>query len=915
MNIIEFVWITDEKTLELITANNADIDHNKIQIFNNDNKSIEIKNIQKNENISIILKDSINFKKKYYIKYWDEVKTYAFLNKDVLNKYFYHNENLGSNLNSDGSVNFKIWSPSADAITLIIYDQKDSNHEINRYQMELGDYGIWNKNLITSDIFIESYEKYFYQYEVSAHGITNLVLDPYAKTITSHSPKNKTPPKAQIVDVNALFCEFKSPPKKNSDLLKNEGEFIGYETHIRDFSIDPDLDIPNDIKGTYLGVMKNIPHLKELGITHLQFLPIQLFYTVDESIKDFQHENIESGKINYNWGYDAYHYFIPSGWYATDTENPATRLIELKKMTEELHNNSLGIIMDVVYNHTYNKDFFEDIAPGCYIRRNERGVISNGAGAGESIESRVFMVRKLIIDSLKYFVDKFHVNGFRFDLMSFTDHQTMSEIRNALGNDIILYGEGWELTDLPKEIATMKYNLPANSSISVFNDSTRDSFTGDKNVHGFVQGSFYENPKAKASIIGGIKDYPQDYDYDHHMNVMIDLYHYNSFAESPMNTINYLSIHDGPTLWDKINLTYNSEKHTKKSILKMALVMLLTSQGKVVLEGGCEIGRSKPLSPNDPNINRALTSDLVEEDNEAIYFHENSYKSPDSTNMINWSRKNKFKDIYNYLKGVIQLKKEFSAFRLEKSNSIKNGITFVSDYIPNSKNFDLHDKNRYHDWDNIEDLTIKFVNGPETQKRFITGEIHPESSENKNPNSNKYFVSFDDHGEGEITFSQNDIKNFDMTSWADDKSLNLKLVNTEGGWDYDHQFYSSFGHNRIHPNSINKANNTATINLAIKDHTAGEGDFIPTSYIAYFIDAKIENYDCIYDSFLVIHNSDESTITIKHIELNKYSIREILIDGRSAGIEPIKETDIVIDKSSVIIPGKTSTVIGLRLHL
>ncbi len=584
-------------------------------------------------------------------------------------------------------------------------------------------------------------------------------------------------------------------------------------------------------------------------------------------------------------------------------------------MVSSFHNAKIGIIMDVVYNHLYDGNILEDIAPGCYLRRNKDGSVSKSTGAGDSIESRIKMVRRLIIDSLKFYYEIIGINGFRFDLMSFLDHTTINQIRQALGEDAILYGEGWDLTDLPRAQSINKRNIPLKANIALFNDTARDSFTGNLDIRGFIQGAFWEGPKVRSAIIGGIKNYPIDYDNDSHIDVLIDQYPYHCFAQSPKNTINYISIHDGPTLWDKINLTTDSSKHSIKKYIKMSLSMLFSSQGKIVLEGGVEFGRSKPLAPNDPTIDRAHTSDLAIPVDGSYYFHENSYQSPDITNMFNWSKVEDHEDIIDFISGLTQLRMKLPCLRYDNPELIKKGLRFICENIPNSEKYTTSPTSQYKSWDEVNELTIEFLNGPPNEKLFVIGEVHGKNSQNKNPQNNPYTVQFDSYGYGKINFNKKEINNFDLNAWSDQNILNIKLVGTPGEWNYPKNAYRAQGNNSILPRAINKSNSLATIDLSIQDHIAGELEIQYNGHIAFILDnTAIEksNDDLDYKKVIVIHNANDSFIDLKIEELNQFNTQDILVDNMNAGIIPINQSSVKIVNNRVTIPGKSSTFIGLN---
>jgi pullulanase len=581
---------------------------------------------------------------------------------------------LGATLDDNG-VLFCLWSPDIKRCKVFIYDKDNSNKELNSFYMNKnGEY--WEFYLENSKMGVYSLDGYFYQYEIELqNGEKRRGLDPYAKSMAGFNPHSDDKiGKAAIVDMNSERAGEKDKSIGMGN-LKNSLELIAYEVHVRDFTINTDVEG----KGTFLGFAnynEGIEHLKKLGITHVQFLPIQNYYTVNEGDKGFR----DSGGKYYNWGYDPHNYFTLEGWLSTDEQDPYARIREFRHLVKKLHENGIGVIVDVVYNHTYGYDIFENIAPGKYYRYDKDGKISLKSGAGPSLETRNEMVRKLIVDSLKFFVDEYGVDGFRFDLMGFIDTKTMREIRKALGDNIILHGEAWNFTDLDVKEAPIKgfpEYYPLGIDLAMFNDTTRDAYAGRMENKGFVQGDYSLAPICRTGIIGNLVYFDNGGE-----ELEIDKDIYNRFAHSPNEVLQYLSIHDGFTLWDKINLSFKGSKEDKIKILKQASAMLFTSQGKIIIHGGVEIARTKPLAKDDPESNRAHTSENIIELDDTLgikHFHENTYASSDFVNMYRWNRKNDkdFKGVYEYYCGLIKMRRAIKGFRYQYAESIQKAVRFI----------------------------------------------------------------------------------------------------------------------------------------------------------------------------------------------------------------------------------------------
>ena len=400
--------------------------------------------------------------------------------------------------------------------------------------------------------------------------------------------------------------------------------------HVRDASIDENSGIKN--KGKFLGLTEagtkssdglstGLDHLKELGVTHIHLLPCFDFNSIDESKPD---------KPQYNWGYDPLNYNVPEGSYSTNPYDGVTRIREFKQLIETFHENGLRVVMDVVYNHTglTENSNFNQLVPGYYYRQTADGKFSNATGCGNEVASEREMVRKFILESVKYWVKEYHVDGFRFDLMGVMDIQTMNLISKELHQlkpDILLYGEGWTAgsSPLPDSLHALKKYAYKLNHIAVFSDDIRDGIKGsvfERKDKGFVSGKPGLEETIKFGIVASCKHPQVDYSKVNYSKA--------PYAAEPDNTITYCECHDNNTLWDKLFLSAtDATEEQRKEMQKLALSIVLTSQGIPFLHAGTEFLRSKKGV-------------------------ENSFESPDSINEIDWSLKAKNKDVFDYVKGI-----------------------------------------------------------------------------------------------------------------------------------------------------------------------------------------------------------------------------------------------------------------------
>lgn len=566
---------------------------------------------------------------------------------------------------------FRVWAPTASSVELKLID--DERSEV--LPLEKAEGGTWKIN-VSGDLSGQ-----VYNYVVRHQSMEYEVVDPYAKAVTINGSKSV------VVDLT------KTNPEGWSDIdsprLESPLDTICYEVHVRDFSISPDSGIQN--KGLYLGftepftkgpgsVYTGLSHLKELGITHVQLLPIYDYVTVDE----------KNPSSSYNWGYDPLNFNAPEGSYATDPSKPLARIKELKKLILCLRENGIRVIMDVVYNHTYftETSAFNKIVPYYYYRVDENGVYSNGSGVGNELATERKMVRKFIIDSMCYWAKEYQIKGFRIDLMAVFDIETINILRKRLDDidpTIIIYGEGWNggpslLSEERKALKGKAKNFPG---VGVFNDDFRDAIKGnvfrDENK-GFVSGAYGMEESIKCGITAAL-DHP-GVDYRR------VLYSRKPFCKQPSQSINYAAAHDNLTLFDK--LTRSNPRDDEPLIIarqKLAGAIVLLAQGIPFIHAGQEFCRTK-------------------------FGDYNSYKSGDHINQIVWANKQRYYDVFRYYKGLIELRKAHKAFRLENSEEIVKSLQFLPAHGPLVVKYLLKDHAGGDLWNKI----VVLFNGARTAK-------------------------------------------------------------------------------------------------------------------------------------------------------------------------------------------------------
>jgi pullulanase len=573
-----------------------------------------------------------------------------FMTKAQNNQYASYPEYTGGDLGlhyAPEKSSFRIWAPTATKAQLLFYNDGIAGTVTQTIEMQKGEAGTWVTS-VKKDL-----KGLFYVFRVQVDNKwLKEVPDPYAKSVGVNGKR------AMVVDLDDT--DPVDWLKDRSPVLANPTDAIIYELHVRDASISGNSGIKN--KGKFLGLTEpgtkspdgfstGLDHLKDLGVTHIHLLPFYDFYSIDEA---------KPAKLQYNWGYDPLNYNAPEGSYSTNANDGVTRIRELKELVKTFHQNGLSVVMDVVYNHTMltEDSYFNQLVPGYYYRQATDGKFSNATACGNETASERPMMRKFMLESLRYWVKEYHVDGFRFDLMGVHDIATMNLIARELRKikpDILLYGEGWTAgaSPLPDSLRALKKYAYKLDNIAVFSDDIRDGIKGSVFRHeenGFASGRPGMEESIKFGIVASVKHPQVDYTKVNYSNA--------PYANKPSSTISYAECHDNHVLWDKLAISAkNATEYERKEMHKLALSIVLTSQGISFLHAGTEFLRSKKG-------------------------HENSFNAGDSINAIDWSLKTKNKEVFEYVKSLIKMRKEHPAFRMKTAEEIVNNIHFM-DSLPN----------------------------------------------------------------------------------------------------------------------------------------------------------------------------------------------------------------------------------------
>ena len=573
-------------------------------------------------------------------------------------KYHYSGP-LGATCGERGTA-FRLWAPTAQAVELRIYREGKDAPAFSVLPMAAKEQGLWAYE--TS----ENLDGVYYDYAVRVDGKTYETADPYGTACGVNGVRSM-----------ALDLSRTDPENWEKDIAPaKQPEQIIYELHIKDFSWDTAGGFDAKDRGKYTAFTKNgttlnkegqfatgMVYLKRLGVTHIQILPMYDYGSVDEA-------KPESG---YNWGYDPVNYNVPEGSYSTDPYHAEVRVRELKEMIAALHANGFRVIMDVVYNHTYSLDspLFRT-APWYFYRQNPDGSPSNGSGCGNDVASERSMCARYILDSALYWVEQYHIDGFRFDLMGLLDTGLMETLQKELDNrygigEKLVYGEPWRAANTAAKNVTLcdKNALKKiDGKIGAFCDDTRDAVKGsvmDAQSVGFVNGGKITADILKKCVAGWAGEY--------------------GAFQTPAQTITYLSCHDDWTLWDKLVYTMDSKKDFAgcgeeiKKANRLAAAIYFSCQGRIFIHAGEEFGRTKGGIKN-------------------------SYCSSPEVNQLDWKRARENKDLVEYYRGLIALRKQLPGLQ-DKSAKAKDRILKAFDIAPNCSGILLDNSSENSKWDKL----------------------------------------------------------------------------------------------------------------------------------------------------------------------------------------------------------------------
>lgn len=641
---LEIADLVEEDIIEF--SSRKLVENIEAKVLDKDGKEYEILKLESSlagKNGRIYLKEKLDITSEYFLEISEHEKTKISMDKIFSSEkfekeYTYLKNDLGA-IYTKEKTKFRVWAPTAQEIFLNLYKEGNGENLIKTVPLKKDKKGTWigeEKGDLSG---------VYYTYTVRVGEESQEVVDIYAKAVGVNGKRG------MIIDLKSTNPEgWNEVPRPKFEGQENT---IVYEMHVRDFSIDSGSGIKN--KGKYLGMVESgsknsfgestgIDYLKNLGITHIQLLPVMDYASVDETRLD---------EVQFNWGYDPENYQVPEGSYSSNPYDGEVRIKEFKEMVMKLHENGIRVIMDVVFNHTAkaHDSNFNKLVPNYYYRKDGENFANASACGNETASERV-MMRKYIVDTVVYWAKEYKVDGFRFDLMGIHDLETMREVRKALDEidkSIVVYGEPWAAGApmIDKNQIAIKENILKLDRVGAFNDDIRDGIKGsvfNSKDRGFATGKTNQEERIKFGIVGATEHSQVNYS--------------KPWTNSPIQSVNYASAHDNLTLWDKINSSNSEDSlEDKKSMNRFSASIVFTSQGIIFFHGGEEILRSKI--------------------NEEGKFEENSYNSSDFVNSIKWNLTTENKDVLEYYKGLIEFRKDNPGLRMKTQEKVEKNIVFM----------------------------------------------------------------------------------------------------------------------------------------------------------------------------------------------------------------------------------------------
>lgn len=619
----------------------------------------------------------------YTVQYSNE-RVQSILSWQLKDKLYTYEGELGAKLHADGTADVKVWSPSADSVSVRVYDKADQNCVVaEAIEMKLLEKGVWHVTLDEKTTGLSDVTGYFYHFVISREGETVLALDPYAKSLAAWdhtNPENKVA-KAALVDLEKIGPELDYAEIEGFE--KREDAVI-YEVHVRDFTSDPFIseDLTHQF-GTFAAFIEKLDYIQSLGVTHIQLLPVMSYYVINEFKNHERLMHYASNDSNYNWGYDPQSYFALTGMYSENPTDPAKRIEEFKQLIKAIHDRGMGVTLDVVYNHTNKTHIFEDLEPNYYHFMDRDGTARESFGGGR-LGTTHKMARRILIDSIVHWIKEYKVDGFRFDMMGDHDAESIQLAYDAakeLNPAVLMIGEGWRTYagDEGEEVMAADQDwMQHTDGVGSFSDDFRNELKS-----GFM------NEGEPSFLTGGARSIQRLFDN-------LTAKPHNFTATNPGDVVPYIEAHDNLPLHDIIAIAlkkdpeFNQEEIHKR--IRLGNLLVLTAQGTAFLHAGQEYGRTKQFRSNDfkEKVPEEQTPDrsifVTDNDGKPFtypYFIDDSVYATDAVNKFDWQKVTD-KEAYpfstltqSYTKGLIELRRSTDAFRKGTLEEIRKNVLLL----------------------------------------------------------------------------------------------------------------------------------------------------------------------------------------------------------------------------------------------
>ncbi|MCC5893972.1 MAG: pullulanase [Alkalibacterium sp.] len=634
--------------------------------------------------------------------------------------YYAYDGELGARLHQDGTATLKVWSPSADAVHVILYDKEDQSRVVkDDIRMESIESGVWEVSLDEKNTEIADVKGYFYHYEIKRGDKSVLALDPYARSLAAW---NSNDPNTDIAKAAIVNPEILGPKLNYAAIegYEKREDAVIYEVHVRDFTSDPSIDDQLDSPfGTFSAFIEKLDYIKSLGVTHIQLLPVMSFYFINEFKNNERMLHYASNDSNYNWGYDPQSYFALTGMYSENPHDPEKRIEEFKHLVDAIHGCGMGVILDVVYNHTARVDIFEDLEPNYYYFMDKDGKPRESFGGGR-LGTTHAMSRRILVDSIVNWTKEYKVDGFRFDMMGDHDAESIQiavDEAVKLNPNSLVIGEGWRTyvgdEDSEEILAADQDWMQHAEGVASFSDDFRNELKS-----GFL------NEGEPSFLTGGARSVQRIYDN-------LTAHPHNFTATDPGSVVPYIGAHDNLTLHDVIaqSIQKDPDDHQEEihKRIRLGNLMVLTAQGIPFIHAGQEFGRTKQFRnerftervPDEETPDRSVfMTDTEGQPFGYPYFIHDSVYATDAVNMFDWNKAlNKEAFPINtltqtYTAGLIALRRSTDAFCKGTMEEIAEKVSLVD--APEIKETDL--VVAYCAEDSNGDRYFVFVNADDTER-------------------------------------------------------------------------------------------------------------------------------------------------------------------------------------------------------